>query len=131
MNRTPTSATITGLPEKLAQAPRTRRAPAPTIKVRENQALNRTRQTTRAEKSAPLRFRDVEDSDDDYGEENGDIAASLEKLITLVKELKQTIDRQNEAIQEAQTELKEVKEEQQYVKEQNNELKNKIGMLRN
>src|ERR1700761_4441885 len=111
MNRTPTNGTIIVSPEKLARAPRSRRAPAPTSKVRENQAFYRTRRTTRAEKTPPLRFRDVEDSDDDY-EENGDTAASLQELVTLVKELKKTIDQQNEAIQEAQTELKELKEKQ-------------------
>lgn len=131
MNRTPSSATIIVSPEKLARAPRSRRAPAPTTKVRENQALQRTRRTTRADKTPPLRFRDVEDSDDDYEEENGDTAASLQELVALVKELKKTIDQQNEAIQEAQTELKELKDEQQYVKEQNCELKDEIGMLRN
>ncbi|KIW22074.1 uncharacterized protein PV07_12536 [Cladophialophora immunda] len=124
-------ATITVSPEKLARAPRSSRPPAPTSKVRENQALRRTRRTTRAEKSPPLHFRDVEDSDDDYEEEDGDTAASLEELVTLVKELKKTIDQQNDALLEVQTELKELKEEQQYVKEQNNELKDEIGMLRN
>ncbi|OAP56048.1 hypothetical protein AYL99_10200 [Fonsecaea erecta] len=78
--------------KKLARAPRSRPQPAPTSKVRENQALRRTRRTTRAEKSPPLRFRDVEDSDDDYKEENGDTVASLKELVTLVKELKKTID---------------------------------------
>jgi hypothetical protein len=131
MNRTPNNATITVSPEKPSRAPRSRRAPAPTIKIRENQALHRTRRTTRAEKTPPLRFRDVEDSDDDYEEENGDTAASLQELVALVKDLKNTIDQQNEAIQEAQTELKDLKEEQQYVKEQNCELKDEIGMLRN
>ncbi|EXJ95095.1 hypothetical protein A1O1_00214 [Capronia coronata CBS 617.96] len=130
MNRTPSSATITVSPEKLARAPRSRRAPAPTSKVRENQALYRTRRTTRAEKTLPSRFRDVEDSDDDY-EENGNTAASLQELVALVKDLKNTIDQQNETIQEAQAELKELKEEQQCVKEQNCELKDEIGMLRN
>jgi hypothetical protein len=101
MNRTPNSTTITVSPEKLARAPRSRRVPAPTTKVRENQALQRTRRTTRADKTPPLRFRDIEDSDDDYEEENGDTAVSLEELVTLVKELKRTINQQNVAIQEA------------------------------
>src|ERR1700754_4946643 len=131
MNRTPNNATTTVSPEKLARAPRSRRAPAPTSKVHENRALYRTRRTTRAAKTPPLRFRDVEDSDDDYEEENGDTAASLQGLVALVKDLKNTTDQKNEAIQEAQTELKELKEEQQYVKEQNCELKDEIGMLRN
>ena len=130
MNRTPNSATITVSPTKLIRAPRSKRPPAPTAKVLENQEPRRTRRTTRTKSPLRLQFQDVEDSDGDYEEENEDTANTLEELVVLVKDLKKTIDQQNKSIQEAQTELKELKEEQQQVKEQNNELKDEICMLR-
>jgi regulator of replication initiation timing len=129
-SRTPNNATITVSPAKLARAPRGKRPPAPTIKVRENQALRRTRRATRAESPLPLQFQDVEESDGEYEEETEDTANTLEELLGLVRDLKKTIDQQNRSIQEAQTELKELKEEQQHIKEQNIELKDEIGMLR-
>ena len=130
MSRTPNNATITLSPAKLARAPRSKRQPAPTAKVRENQALRRTRRATRTETPPPLRFQDVEDSDGDYEVEDEDTVNTLEELLVLVKDLKKTIDQQNKSIKEAQSELKELKEEQQHVKEQNNELKDEICMLR-
>lgn len=69
MNRTPNNATITVSPAEHARAPRSKRPPAPTTKVRENQAVRRTRRATRAESPPPFQFQDVEDSDDDYEEE--------------------------------------------------------------
>jgi regulator of replication initiation timing len=130
MSRTPNNATITVSPAKHPRAPRSKRAPVPTAKVRENQALRRTRRATRTESPPPFEFRDVEDSDDDYEEETENTATGLEELFQLVKDLKKTIEQQNQSIQEAQIELKELKEEQQQMKEQNNELKDEICTLR-
>jgi hypothetical protein len=130
MSRTPNNATITVSPAKHARAPRSKRVPVPTAKVRENQTLRRTRRATRVESPPPFEFRDVEDSDDDYEEENENTATGLEELLLLVRDLKKTIDQQSRSIQEAQVELKELKEEQQLVKEQNNELKDEICTLR-
>lgn len=130
MNRTPNRSTITVSPAKLVQAPRSKRLTVPTAKARENQTIRRTRRTDRAQSARRSQVQDVEDSDDDYEEENENPANTLEDLLLLVKELKETIDRQNGSIQDAQTELKELREEQQYVKEQNDELKNEVCSLR-
>ena len=130
MIETPTDATITVSPAKRTRAPRTKRPPAPTAKVRENQAIGRTRRTTRTETPPPLHFRNIGDSDSDYEDEDGDSSHTLEELLVLVKGLKNTIDQQNSAIKEAQTELKELKEEQQTVKTQNTELQDEVRMLR-
>ncbi|KAK5042342.1 hypothetical protein LTR84_001636 [Exophiala bonariae] len=68
-------------------APRSKRTPVPSAKVRENQALRRTRRAART-KSPPFQFRDVEDSDDNDEEENENTANGLEELLLLVKDLK-------------------------------------------
>ena len=130
MSRTPSNARINASPAKLSRAPRSKRLPAPNAKVRENQALRRTRRGTRAQSPPPLQFQDIEDSDGEYEEENEDTANTLEDLLGLVKDLKETIDQQNRSIQEAHAELKELKEEQQQVREQNDGLKNEICALR-
>ena len=128
--RTPKSATITVSTTKQVRAPRSKRQPAPTTKVRENQALRRTRRATRAQSPEPLHFRDIEDSDDDYDEDNEDRPQGSETLVELVKELVNTVKQQNEDIKEAQTALRELKEEQQKEWDEKNGLKDEISMLR-
>ncbi len=128
--RTPKSTTITFSATKQVRAPRSKRQPAPTIKVRENQTLRRTRRATRAQSPEPLHFRDIEDSDDDYDEDNEDRPQGSETLVELVKELVNTVKQQNEDIKEAQTALRELKEEQQKERDEKNELKDEISMLR-
>jgi regulator of replication initiation timing len=130
MIRTPKSATITVSSTKQARAPRSKRPPAPAARVRENQALRRTRRATRAQSPEPLQFQDVEDSDDDYDGENEDGPYNSEELVGLVKELIKTVNQQNESIKEAQFELRELKEEQQKVTGENSGLKDEVCMLR-
>jgi peptidoglycan hydrolase CwlO-like protein len=127
---TPSNATITVSTATRTRAPRSKRPPAPSAKIRENQTVRRTRRATWAETPPPLQFQDVEDSDGDYEEENEDTTNTLEELLVLVKDLKKIIVQQNKSIKEAQTELKELKEEQQNVKGQNNDLKDEVRMLR-
>ena len=126
MVETPTNATITVSPAKRTRAPRTKRAPAPTAKVRENQAIKRTRRATRTETPPPLHFRNVGDSDSDYEDEDRDSSHTLEELLVLVKGLKNTTDQHNHAIMDAQTGSKELKEAQQIVKAQNTELQDEV-----
>ena len=128
--RTPKSATITVSTTKQVRAPRNNRQPAPTTKVRENQALRRTRRATRAQSPEPLHFRDIQDSDDDYDEDNEDGPQGSETLVELVKALVNTVKQQNEDIKEAQTALRELKEEQQKERDEKNGLKDEISMLR-
>lgn len=94
---TTNNATINVQPAKNARAPRSKRAPGPSAKVRENQALRPTRRATRTE-SPPFQFRDVEDTDDNYEEENENTASGLGELL-LVKDLKETIEQQSRSIQ--------------------------------
>ena len=124
--QSPTNATITVSPAKRTRAPRTKRAPAPTAKVRENQAIKRTRRATRTETPPPLHFRNVDDSDTDYEDEDRDSSHTLEELLVLVKGLKNTTDQQNHAILDAQTGSKELKEAHQIVKAQNTELQDEV-----
>jgi hypothetical protein len=129
MIETPGNATITVSSEKRARAPRNKRTLVPTAKIRENQATRRTRQATRTETPPPIRFHNIEDSDSDYEDENGDTSHTVEELLGLVKGLKKTIDQQNRSIQEALTTLKELKEEQHIVKTQNIELVGEVRKL--
>lgn len=127
---TPTNATITVSPARRTRAPRSKRPPVPTAKTRENQAIRRTHRTTQAETPPPLHFQNIEDSDSDYEDEDGSPSHTPKELLVLIKSLKSTVDQQNSAIKDAQTELKELKEEQQTVETRNNELQNEVRMLR-
>ena len=127
---TPTNATIVVTPAKRTQAPRGKRVPVASVKARETQETRKTRRGTRAETLPPLRFRNIEDSDGDYEDDDQDISHTLEELVGLVKCLKRAIDQQNSTIKDAQNELKELKEEQQIVKTQNTELQDEVRMLR-
>ena len=89
---TPTNATIVVTPAKRTQAPRGKRVPVASSKARETQETRKTRRGTRTETLPPLRFRNIEDSDGDYEDDDQDTSYTLEELVGLVKCLKEAID---------------------------------------
>jgi hypothetical protein len=97
---------------------RGKKASATTLKQGRVGTRASTRRETEAKKLPTLRFRDIEDSDGDYYDDEDESQGTIEELVALGKGLAKTIEKQHTTIKEAHTALKEVKEEQETLKTQ-------------
>ncbi|KIW36021.1 uncharacterized protein PV06_11676 [Exophiala oligosperma] len=129
---TPGRASNTSAPAQLQLAPRGRRKIIPSAKVREKLKTTGTRTATRrSTRLAPdtqLSFRDIESNEDEEDEEERE--TTLQTLVKLVGDLKETIEHQGTIIENTQTELVAIREEQQGLWTQNTELQEEIRTLR-